>query len=31
LNPFTGNIHRKNGRKEFWDGSGEVGGVNDWV
>ena len=30
-NPFTGHIHRPNGKREFWDGSGEVGGVNDWV
>ena len=30
-NPFSGNFHLQNGKKEFADGSGEIGGVNDWV
>lgn len=31
LNRFTGNVDRKNGVKEFWDGTGVVGGANEWV
>ena len=31
LNPWSGNVHWENGKKEFWDGSGEIGGVNDWL
>ena len=29
-NPFSGHIVRENGKREFWDGSGEVGGVNNY-
>lgn len=31
LNPWSGNVHWDNGKREFWDGSGEIGGVNDWL